>query len=93
MNGKQISVSVFLQDTLSGKDMALWTKRSLTIILVACPCSIIMATPIPMISGTTNSAKNGILIKGIIHLEKVSQIQTLAFDKTRTLTEGRLQLV
>ena len=61
--------------------------------LVACPCSIIMATSIPMISGVNNSAKNGILIKRSNHLEKVSQIKTVAFNITGTLTEGKLQVV
>ena len=52
-----------------------------------------MATSIPMISGVNNSAKNGILIKRSNHLEKVSQIKTVAFNITGTLTEGKLQVV
>ena len=52
-----------------------------------------MATAFPMISGITNSTKNGIPIKGSIYLEKVSQITRVAFDKIGTLTEGRLQIM
>jgi len=70
-----------------------WGIRALIILVVACPCSIIMAAPIAMISGITNAAKNGALIKGSMHLEMLSMINLVAFDKTGTLTEGRFQVI
>ena len=63
------------------------------VLVVSCPCAIIMAAPIPMISGITNAAKNGALIKGSMHLETLSLINMVAFDKTGTLTEGKFQVI
>ena len=52
-----------------------------------------MAAPIPMISGITNAARNGALIKGSMHLETLALINIVAFDKTGTLTEGKFQVI
>ena len=65
----------------------------MTILVVSCPCSLIMAAPIAMICGITIAAKNGILIKGGVYLEKLAKVNAVAFDKTGTLTEGRFQVV
>ena len=65
-----------------------WAKRALFLLVVACPCALVMATPIATVCGITASARNGALVKGAVHLETLARLQTLGFDKTGTLTEG-----
>lgn len=81
------------QDDFTKADLNVWSVRSIIILVVACPCSLIMATPIPMICGITNAAKIGALIRGGEILEKLAKVNTVVFDKTGTLTEGRFQVV
>ena len=66
-----------------------WFYRSLVLLVISCPCALVISTPITIISSLTNGARNGILIKGGIHLEELSRIRCIAFDKTGTLTHGR----
>ena len=70
-----------------------WSTRALKVLVVACPCSLIIAVPVTMISGISRASKDGILVKGAQFLEKMASIQMFCFDKTGTLTEGRLQVV
>ncbi|XP_057294920.1 probable cadmium-transporting ATPase [Hydractinia symbiolongicarpus] len=81
------------KDDFTKDDLSVWSVRSIIILVVACPCSLIMATPIPMICGITNAAKIGALIRGGAILEKLAKVNTVVFDKTGTLTEGRFQVV
>jgi Zn2+/Cd2+-exporting ATPase len=67
--------------------------RSMTLLVVASPCALIISTPAAILSGIANGARHGILFKGGAHLDQAGRIDTLAFDKTGTLTEGRPQLL
>lgn len=68
-----------------------WTAslyQGLAVLIVGCPCALILSSPIANISGITRNARNGILVKGSVFLEMMGQLKAIAFDKTGTLTKG-----
>jgi len=71
------------------QSFTVWFYRSLVLLVIACPCALVISTPITIVSGLTNAMNNGILIKGGIFLENFYKTKTVALDKTGTITEGR----
>ncbi len=75
-----------------GGDPYSWTYRALILLVISCPCALVISIPVAMVSGIVGSARNGVLVKGGKYLEHLAKVSIIAFDKTGTLTKGELTL-
>ena len=83
---------MFIPPLLLNGDWGTWVYQGLAVLIVGCPCALILSSPIANISGITRNARHGILVKGSVFLEQLGKINVLAFDKTGTLTKGEPQV-
>src|SRR5690606_6004033 len=86
-------LTVVVPVLMFGGDFAMWFVRGLTLLVIACPCALVISTPVAVVSGVTAAARRGVLIKGGVHLEALGSVNAFALDKTGTMTFGHPTVV
>ena len=84
-----VAVVLAIVPPLLGASFGEWFYRALALLIIACPCALVISTPVTVVSGIGAASRRGILVKGGAALEAAGRLKALAFDKTGTLTEGR----
>lgn len=89
-----LALLVFVVPPLvAGAAWGVWLYRACVLLLIACPCALVISTPVGIVAGLTSLARRGVLVKGGAHLETIGRLRALAFDKTGTLTEGKPRVI
>lgn len=73
---------------LLGQPFDVWLVQALTVLIISCPCALVISTPVSVFSAVGNASKRGVVIKGGRFLEELGKVKSIAFDKTRTITKG-----
>lgn len=85
-----LALLIFLTPPLFfGGDWMAWLYRACVLLIIACPCALVISTPVSIVAGLTALTRRGVLVKGGAHLEALARLKALAMDKTGTITEGK----
>ena len=87
-----LAVLIAVIPTVMGLDFGEWIYRALTFLVLSCPCALVLSVPLTVMCGIGCASSNGILLKGGNYLEMLSKIEKMAFDKTGTITTGKLSV-
>ncbi|WP_158453585.1 heavy metal translocating P-type ATPase [Rhodopirellula europaea] len=89
-----VALSMLLIPTLLlGQPWSVWIYRSLVLLVIACPCALVISTPVSVVASLAAAARNGVLVKGGVFIELPGKLVAIAMDKTGTLTKGAPEVI
>ena len=87
-----LAVAILPPLFIPGATQAVWTYRALILLVISCPCGLVISIPLGYFGGVGGAARRGILVKGSTYLDALTQVKTVVFDKTGTLTKGNFRV-